>query len=63
MASRPRSGEQSIDPRVHPSRDHSNGPPSASSHPPSGDHGGEAGMLEEWRALGFGVDSSLETQP
>ena len=63
MASRLRCGEQSIDPRVHPSRDHSNGPPSASSHPPGGDHGGEPEMLEEWRALDFDVDSSLETQP
>lgn len=63
MASRSRCGEWGIDLRVHPGRDHSNGPPSVSSHPPGGDDGGEPGMLEEWRALDFDVDSSLETQP
>ena len=63
MASRPKSGERGIDPRAHPGRGHTNDPPSASSHPPGGDDGGEPGMLEEWRALDFGVDRSQETQP
>ena len=59
MASRSRSGERGIDPRVHPGRDHTNSPPSTSSHPLDGGDGREPGMLGEWKAMGFDIMAQL----
>lgn len=63
MANRPRSGEWGIEPQVHPGRDHTNGPPSASSHPLDGGDDRETGVLWKWRAMGFGIDNNPAIQP
>ena len=63
MTSRARSDDRGVESCAHSGQDRTNSPPSASSHPPGGGDVGKPEMLEEWRALGLDVDSSLETQP